>query len=469
MTVVVAGLVGCICLAGIGANDVANSQAMAVGSGALSLRGSQIIASIFEFAGAALVGQHVSSTVGSKLVDMDQISPQKYAWGMLSAVLSTAIWMFTATFIKMPVSSTHSIIGALMGFQLVINQFDFAQQHWGILGNVAISWIATPFISFVMSVVFMCLLDRWWPLYSNKLLPDTSLATSKALINNGDKNCEIQMNKFQLDTNETKEKMELPSEDESDSDEEFQKKNEIKLVNISAYFFQEITKPQQFKFATIYGLLWSTLILFILAAGPKAISILDDVSWWVFIIIGILSFLFTVFIGYFTEKYFRKWYTNKYYKDNHKIADHKNYTIFVNIDYFALYLVIASASVSFAHGGNDVANVLGPFAQIFEYQKNKELNPNGASIPLWLAACGGIAIAIGYILFGKGVLETVGSKIANVTYQTGFIAQYSAALTVLVCDVLALPVSSSTVIIGSIYGVSFYNTIREDRIRKQLI
>merc|ERR1719245_1369467 len=94
---VIAGIVGFICLAGIGANDVANSQGMAVGSGALSLRGAQIMASIFEFLGAALVGQHVSSTVGSKIVDINEVSAEKYSWGMLSAILSCAIWMFLAT------------------------------------------------------------------------------------------------------------------------------------------------------------------------------------------------------------------------------------------------------------------------------------------------------------------------------------------------------------------------------------
>ena len=127
---IIAGIVGFICLAGIGANDVANSQAMAVGSGAISLRGAQILASIFEFLGAALVGSRVSSTVGSQIVDIDAESAEKYAWGMFAAIFSTAIWMFSATALKMPVSSTHSIIGALIGFQLVINDFEFGAENW---------------------------------------------------------------------------------------------------------------------------------------------------------------------------------------------------------------------------------------------------------------------------------------------------------------------------------------------------
>ena len=127
---IVSAIVGFAALIAIGSNDVPNSQAMAVGSGAISLRGAQIIATIFEFLGAALVGQHVSSTVGEEIVDLDQVSDEKYAWGMLAALMSSGIWMFFATFIKMPVSTTHSIIGALVGFQLIINGGDPSSLHW---------------------------------------------------------------------------------------------------------------------------------------------------------------------------------------------------------------------------------------------------------------------------------------------------------------------------------------------------
>ena len=134
---VLAAIVGFICLAGIGANDVANSQAMAVGSGAISLRMAQIIATIFEFAGAALVGHHVSSTVGQKIVDLCDVEEddcsdfdKHYAWGMFSAICSCAIWMFSCTFITMPASSTHSITGALCEFQLVLNNGDIASENW---------------------------------------------------------------------------------------------------------------------------------------------------------------------------------------------------------------------------------------------------------------------------------------------------------------------------------------------------
>ena len=443
--------------------QVANSQGMAVGSGAISLRGAQIMASIFEFLGAALVGQHVTGTVGSKIVDVDAVSPQQYAFGMCSAILSTAIWMFTATFFKMPVSSTHSIIGALMGFQLFINNVDPSSEHWNILGDIGISWIVTPFISFLMSMSFMYIIDRWWPLF----IIDSDSLSKQALI----------VNEIEMDS--------IPQNDNNHNDTDDGNigiSENDKAFELSDHF-DITTKPQPMRFSIIFAILSSTLILFILAAGPKSISILDDVSWWIFIMIGIGSFLFTMFIGYFGEKYFRKWYINKYYKtecidndDQDEIGGSdgdlrlnvgQKYKVFNNSDYFTLYLIIASASVAFAHGGNDVANVLGPFGQIFEYQQHGKISKS-TSIPLWLAGMGGIAIGIGFILFGKNVLDTVGKKITSVNYQSGFIAQYSSALTVLICDILALPVSSSTVIIGAVSGVGFYNTKKESFLKRQM-
>jgi len=249
--------------------------------------------------------------------------------------------------------------------------------------------------------------------------------------------------------------------------------------------FDSPNKPQPLKFAVIFAILWSTLIAFILIAGPKSISKHfhpDDTPWWIFVVTVIGSFIVTMCIGYFVEKPFRKWYINKYYNgkrdgdggDNDESqtkgsidVEYKDYRIFNNLDYFSLYLVIASASVSFGHGGNDVANVLGPFGQIFQYEQTGEVS-EGADINIWIAGGGGIAIGVGFILFGKGVLETVGKKIAKVNYQSGFIAQYSAALTVLVCDVIGIPVSSSTVIIGAVTGVGFYNTKKVGTIRKKM-
>ena len=132
---------------GIGANDVANSQGMAVGSGAITLIKAQIMASIFEFLGAALIGQHVSCTVGEKIVDIDEVSAERYSWGMFAAILSTAIWMFSASLFEnaqfLPSFNNWWFNGK---FQLIINEGNLSSEHWDVLVNIGISGGYTIFI-----------------------------------------------------------------------------------------------------------------------------------------------------------------------------------------------------------------------------------------------------------------------------------------------------------------------------------
>ena len=118
--VIVGGLASFYNSWGIGANDCANSFATSVGAGVLSLRHAIIIAGIFEFLGAFLMGSHVTSTIRKKIVNLDiyDDNPEVLMLGMLCANLSAAIWLHLASYIKMPVSTTHSIIGAIVGFSL---------------------------------------------------------------------------------------------------------------------------------------------------------------------------------------------------------------------------------------------------------------------------------------------------------------------------------------------------------------
>ena len=111
---------------GIGANDCANSFATSVGSKVLTLRNAVIIASIFEFSGAVLMGSHVTDMVRKKIVSRDifENNPGALMFGMLCADLSSAIWLTVATYFKLPVSTTHSIIGAIVGFSLAYNGAD---------------------------------------------------------------------------------------------------------------------------------------------------------------------------------------------------------------------------------------------------------------------------------------------------------------------------------------------------------
>ena len=129
----------------IGANDVANSMGTSVGSGALTLKKAVIVAGIFEFSGAVLVGKHVTDTIAKGIANPLLIDTNILILGMLSALLASAIWVTIATYFSLPVSTTHSIVGAVIGFLLLYNA---SLIHWNVVLNIAASWLISPPVSY---------------------------------------------------------------------------------------------------------------------------------------------------------------------------------------------------------------------------------------------------------------------------------------------------------------------------------
>jgi len=129
---------------GIGANDVANAMATSVGSKALTIKQAIYVAAIFEFLGAILAGGEVTSTIRKGIVDAELLAdrPEQLIYGMLAALLAAGTWLLIASRNGWPVSTTHSIIGATVGFAAVGVGFDAVQ--WNTVGNIVMSWVASP-------------------------------------------------------------------------------------------------------------------------------------------------------------------------------------------------------------------------------------------------------------------------------------------------------------------------------------
>ncbi|HXW60694.1 MAG TPA: anion permease, partial [Myxococcota bacterium] len=143
---VIAVLFGIYMAWNIGANDVANAVGTSVGSGALTLKQAVVIAAIFEFAGAFFLGSNVSETLESGIVNPDIFSHDmmEYVYGMLASLLAAGVWLQIASFFGWPVSTTHSIVGAVLGFGLVLGGFDAI--YWAEVGSIALSWIISPLL-----------------------------------------------------------------------------------------------------------------------------------------------------------------------------------------------------------------------------------------------------------------------------------------------------------------------------------
>ena len=164
---------------GIGANDVANAMGTSVGSGGITIRQAIIIAAIFEFAGAFIAGGNVTKTIRKGIIDPEMVmgSPELLLFGMLAALLAAAIWLMIASINGWPVSTTHSIIGGLVGFAVVGIAVEAV--NWGKIGQIAASWVVSPliggFLGFVLMISVQSLILRttdpvsqarkWGPVY----------------------------------------------------------------------------------------------------------------------------------------------------------------------------------------------------------------------------------------------------------------------------------------------------------------
>ncbi|MGD8876009.1 MAG: inorganic phosphate transporter [Gammaproteobacteria bacterium] len=145
---------------GIGANDVANAMGTSVGSRAITIKQAIIIAALFEFAGAFIAGGNVTKTIRKGIIDPSSIvnSPEILVFGMLAALLAAAVWLMIATTRGWPVSTTHSIVGAIIGFAVAGIGIDAVA--WGKVGQIAASWVVSPLIGGVIAFVLMLSIRR---------------------------------------------------------------------------------------------------------------------------------------------------------------------------------------------------------------------------------------------------------------------------------------------------------------------
>jgi len=144
----------------IGANDVANNVGPAVGSKALTMGGAIAIAAVFEGAGAFIAGGEVVNTIKKGIIDIDAFggNVDPFIWAMMSALLAAALWLNFATMMKAPVSTTHSIVGGVMGSGIAAAGFTIVS--WGTMGKIAASWVISPVLGGIIAATFLYAIKR---------------------------------------------------------------------------------------------------------------------------------------------------------------------------------------------------------------------------------------------------------------------------------------------------------------------
>ncbi|MEM7174635.1 MAG: inorganic phosphate transporter [Chlamydiota bacterium] len=409
----------------IGANDVSNAMGTSVGSGALTLLKAVIIAGILEFLGAFLLGGNVSKTIQQGIVDPSVFAktPNILLFGMLSALLATALWLQLASYFGWPVSTTHAIIGALIGFGWVAGGAHTVQ--WREVSKIALSWVLSPAISGVFSFLIFSILQRKIlfssaPIHATKrLIPLLTfivlLTFTLSVFLNG-------------------------------------------LGSFQANFTAKTTLAIALAVGGIGALIASRLTVKV--KSPEQLFTLSppNLARQAFSLDKALKHLKRVHLSSKGEKRTEisaiVSQIESYAMEIKEKASHYTSTSDYQIveKMFAALQILSASYVAFAHGANDVANAIGPVAGAINIIRHGTFSL-ASHIPLWLLALGGAGIVIGLATWGWRVMETIGKKITALTPTRGFSAEFGAAVTILVASKLGLPISTTHCIVGAVLGV----------------
>lgn len=388
----IAALFGAYMAMNIGANDVANNVGPAVGSKALTMAGAIVIAAIFEASGALIAGGDVVKTIKKGIIDISAFdgNVEAFIWAMMAALLSAALWLNIATYFKAPVSTTHAVVGGVMGAGIAAAGFSIVS--WGTMGKIVLSWVISPVLGGLIASLFLFAIKQTIVFKEDKI------------------------------------------------------KASVKWVPI----FMAIMSWAFVTYLTLKGLkkVWPSIV--------SAISFLPDEKKPSFLIASILGLIIAIGIYFFVKTIVNN---NTEKIENSRDGVNKLFTI---------PLIFAAALLSFAHGANDVANAVGPLAAINDAVLKGGIS-SSAGIPLWVMAVGALGIAIGLALYGPKLIRTVGSDITELDQMRAFSVAMAAAITVIIASQLGLPVSSTHIAIGGIFGVGFLREYLQENKTKDII
>jgi inorganic phosphate transporter, PiT family len=348
----------------IGANDVANNVAPAVGARALTLTGALVIAAVFEVSGALIAGGEVVTTISSRIVAPDAMTDSStFIWAMMAALFASALWLNIATYVGAPVSTTHSVVGAVAGAGIAAAGFDAVQ--WDTMGTIVASWIISPVIGGLVAAGFLAIIKTFI------IYQDDKIAAARRWV------------------------------------------------------------------PLLLAIMAASFAAYLMLKGFRKIWPLSGVS---VAMVSLVVFGLSIVI------------LRPAIRRQSEGLENRNQSL---RKLFHLPLIFAAALLSFAHGANDVANAIGPLAAIIEASRAGNV-ANLVAIPLWVMVIGAFGISFGLFFFGPRLIKMVGEQITKMNPMRAYCVALSAALTVIVASALGLPVSSTHITVGAVFGVGFF-------------
>ncbi|XAR65115.1 hypothetical protein NMG60_11009094 [Bertholletia excelsa] len=388
----------------IGANDVANAMGTSVGSGALSLRQAVMTAAVLEFSGALLMGTHVTSTMqkGILVTSCFQGKDTLLFAGLVSSLAAAGTWLQVASYYGWPVSTTHCIVGSMVGFGLVYG--GPGAVFWSSLARVISSWVISPFMGAMVSFLVYKCIRRF--VYSARNPGQAAAAAAPIAVFLG-----------------------------------------VTGISFAAFPLSKIF-PLALAQALAFGTAGAFIVDRIIRRQLGHLLIKSDSS---------------------------ESQPNEPTTSPHKgiglltdVAGPKGTQLEIVYGVFGYMQVLSACFMSFAHGGNDVSNAIGPLASALSILQGAA-SAAEIVIPNDVLAWGGFGIVAGLTIWGYRVIATIGKKITELTPTRGFAAEFAAASVVLFASKLGLPISATHTLVGAVMGVGFargLNRVRAETVRE---
>ncbi|CAN6238503.1 unnamed protein product [Urochloa humidicola] len=383
----------------IGANDVANAMGTSVGSGALTLRQAVLTAAVLEFSGAFLMGTHVTSTMqkGILVASVFQGKDSLLFAGLLSSLAAAGTWLQVASSYGWPVSTTHCIVGAMVGFGLVYGGVNAV--FWSSLARVSSSWVISPVMGAAVSFLVYKCIRRF--VYSAPNPGQAAAAAAPIAV----------------------------------------------FTGVTAISFVAFPLSKVFPIALLQALSCGAIGAIIvtrviqkqlgelLSSEAEKIASTEKSN--------------VQHVGFLSD-----------------IAGPTGAQLQIVYSVFGYMQVLSACFMSFAHGGNDVSNAIGPLAAALSILQGVASSAE-IVIPTEVLAWGGFGIVAGLAMWGYRVIATIGKKITELTPTRGFAAEFAAALVVLFASKLGLPISATHTLVGAVMGVGFARGL--NRVRAETV
>ena len=437
--VIVGGAFAFFAATGIGANDAANAFATSVGSKALTIKQAVVLAAIFETAGAVLMGSHVTDTIRKGIADYKCFEENPYVlmYGCMWVILSVGMWLFIASYYEMPVSTTHSCVGGMIGMSMALGGSNCVIwykpvstfPYVGGVSGIVLSWFISPLFSaiismFIFSITRCCVLRKKFESYRLNLaypvlIGSTITINSFFIFYKGAKG--LGLHNTPLST--------------------------AFLISFgSGLFFALVTLPIVPKIKKyVLNKVNKTHTEIELSGNEESKNKdIEDVL---------------------REK-----------KEIYNIKDEKQLDKIIKIhttaekfdprieEVFKYLQVFTAICDSFSHGANDVANAIGPFAAIYViYNNGGDLSKKTSmgQDAYWILGIGGVGIAAGLLVYGKKITYAIGEKLCKITPSRGVSIELSSALVIITGSRLKIPLSTTHCQVGSTIGVGLLENTKK--------